>query len=450
MHPALAVIRDATAGTPFEGDLWLVGGAVRDEMLGLEHKNDFDLVTRGSSAELAHLLFDKGISSITPVTYERFGTAMVHVRDVNIELVTARRESYDEHSRKPNVEAATYEEDALRRDFTVNTLMRSIHSWELRDPLGLGLRDLEARVLRTPQDPLVTFHDDPLRMLRAVRFRWKLWFEPTTGLYDSIRESRERLRIISFERIRDEIVKMLRHSTAPDAFQDLMQLGLIEIIAPEMLPMAGCEQGKYHHLDVWDHTMLVLRGAGNDDLILSLAALFHDVGKPPTRTVDAEGNTRFFSHEAVGADLTREILRRWKFPERDINQVVALVKNHMRLGSAPTFTPTAARRVLRDLGDQTDRLLDLVEADTRALRPGVRVMELDAIRQRLFEVQLATPRDALQSPLSGEEIMNLVGVSSGPEVGRLKSMLTERVLEGTLAPKDKEAAARILKELANH
>jgi len=447
MHLALTKIKEATSGTLFEGDLWLVGGAVRDDLLGLEHRNDFDLVTRCSSANLANFLFEQGVSTIPPVTYERFGTAMVHVQGVNVELVTARRESYDEHSRKPNVEPASYHEDALRRDFTINTLMQNLHSGELRDPLGLGRVDMAKKILRTPQDPLLTFHDDPLRMLRAVRFRWKLGFEPAPGLYDAIRESRQRLQIISFERIRDEFVKILGHSSAPDALEDLLQVGIIEMFAPEFLPMVGCEQGKYHHLDVWQHSLLVLRNVGNDDKILSLAALLHDVGKPSTRTIDSDGNTRFFSHEVVGADLSRQIMRRLKFPERDIDRVVALVKNHMRLGSAPTFTAAAARRVLRDLGEQTDRLLDLVEADTKALRPGVRVMDLATIRERLATVQVASPRETLQSPLSGQEIMRLTGVGSGPEVGRLKSLLTERVLDGTLAPQDKQGAETILKEV---
>src|SRR5579862_5904020 len=169
-HPALTAIAQATKGTSFEGNLWLVGGAVRDELLGRGNHNDFDIVTRSSSAELARLLFDKGISKIAPVTYERFGTAMVDVHGTKIEIVTARKESYEPESRKPTVEPATLEEDAKRRDFTVNALLRNLHSGELYDPLGTGLADLNAGVLRTPLDPIETFFDDPLRMLRAVRF----------------------------------------------------------------------------------------------------------------------------------------------------------------------------------------------------------------------------------------------------------------------------------------
>jgi poly(A) polymerase len=436
----LEAIRESVRGSEFENDLWVVGGAVRDELLGMTHEADFDLVTRGDSAKLARLLHEAGVSAIPPVTYERFGTAMVRVSDANIEIVTARRESYDPASRKPTVEPASYDEDAARRDFTVNTLMRSLHSGELRDPLGSGLADIKARLLRTPLDPIETFRDDPLRMLRAVRFRGKLGFTAAPELYSAIRAERERLRIVSPERIRDEILKILALPAAPDCLDEMMQLGLFEIIAPEFLPMVDCEQGRFHHLDVWHHSLFVLRNVGPGDPIVSLAALLHDVGKPPTRFIDEAGNTRFFGHESVGAEMSRALLRRWKFSEHDVDAVVRLVRAHMRLGTAPEFTPAAARRLLRDLGDDLPKLLQLVEADANALRPGVRALDLLPIRERIAEVSRATPRASLDSPLTGEEIMAAAGLPPGPEIGRLKKMLTDLVLEGDLAPGDKVAA----------
>jgi poly(A) polymerase len=442
--PALLAVKNAIAGTPFAGNLFLVGGAVRDELLGLPHSADFDLVTTGSAMELAELLTP--ISSIKAVTYPRFGTALVKIQDVDIELVTARAESYDELSRKPSVEPATLKEDALRRDFTVNALMQDLESGEIRDLTGHGFADLESRILRTPLEPVATFHDDPLRMLRAVRFRWKLGFQPAPGLYEAIRASRERLEIVSSERIRDELVKMLLHPSAPEALNDLMCLELLDLFAPELRPMVGCEQGKYHHLDVWDHSLLVLKNAWSKDLILNLAALLHDVGKPPTRSVDSQGNTRFFGHESVGAAMTVEILRRLKFPQREIDEVAILVRNHMRLGSSPTFSPTAARRLLRDMDGETERLLSLVEADMNGLKAGVTHTNLNQIRAQLEKVQRATPVNQLTSPLSGEEIMQIAEVPVGREVGRLKALLTELVLEGKLAPGDKHAAAQALRE----
>lgn len=447
MHPALTAIAQCTQGTAFEGDLFLVGGAVRDELMGEKPGNDFDLVTQGSSAELAGLLHRSGCSTIAPVTYERFGTAMVRVEGVDIEIVTARRESYDESSRKPSVEPASYYEDALRRDFTINTLQRSIHSGEMKDPTGLGLPDLQAKVLRTPLDPEATFFDDPLRMLRAIRFRWRLGFELAEGLADAIVRQSERLQIISAERVRDEFLKILSHPTASLALEDLMQLNLIAQFAPELLPMVGCEQGRFHHLDVWDHTRLVVKNLNSRDPLLALSALLHDIGKPPTRFVDEAGNTRFFGHEAVGAEMARELLRRLKLPQRDVDAVVRLVRNHMRLGSSPTFTPTAARRLIRDLGEQVEPLLRLVEADASSLHPGVRVMDLQPIRQQIEEVSKATPRERLDSPLTGQEIIELTGFGPGQEIGRIKKVLTEAVLDGRLQPGDKETAAQMVHSL---
>ncbi|HVL39597.1 MAG TPA: HD domain-containing protein, partial [Fimbriimonadaceae bacterium] len=417
LHPALLQIRDATRGTGYEGNLWLVGGAVRDRLLGMGESSDFDLVLESSALDLARFLRSRRVSSIEPVLYPRFGTAMVLVAGVNIELVTARRESYAEESRKPQVQPATLEEDALRRDFTVNTLLLNLHTKEIRDPLGSGLPDLRDRLLRTPLKPGATFHDDPLRMLRAVRFKWQLGFVAADNLEDAIVSEAHRLAIISSERVRDELVKMLLLPDADRALDDLRRLGLLEHFAPELLTMVGVEQGSFHHLDVWDHSLLVVRNVGSGDLVLSLAALLHDVAKPQTRFVDEHGNVRFFGHETLGEEVARQLLRRLKFPNEVVESVARLVKNHMRLGSSPTFSPAAARRVLRDLGPHTDRLLHLVEADTNALRPGVKQLDLTPIRERIERARRETPIEKLQSPLSGEEIMEVLGIEPGPMIG---------------------------------
>jgi poly(A) polymerase len=443
MHPVLTRIQRAIEGTSFDGDVFLVGGAVRDDLLGFAGSNDFDLVTRQSASDLATFLFEKEVSSIYPVIFERFGTAMIEVDGIKIELVTARKESYGKTSRKPVVQAGTYKDDALRRDFTVNSLMRSLSDWSLIDPLETGVSDLESNVLRTPHDPVKTFEDDPLRMLRAVRFRWKFGLEPVKGLYDAIYMRRSRLKIISFERIRDELSKMLLHPTASEALDDLMRLGLFDIIAPEFKSMVKCEQGKYHHLDVWDHTRLVVKNLvseGTNDFTLVLSGLFHDIGKPTTRTIDDAGNIRFFGHEALGANMTRQILHRWKVSADDTNRVCTLVKNHMRLGSAPAFSDSAARRLIKDLGTDLEGLLTLVDADANALKVGVRVFDIAEIRETINRVQLATPMEKLASPLSGEEIMKLTGLPPGKKIGDLKRILDELVLDGQLAPDDKTGA----------
>lgn len=454
MSDALDQIRAATRGTEYENQLWLVGGCVRDELLGQAEPKDIDIVIEGDAMALAEFLWQLGASSIAPVVYPRFGTAMVQVDKTPIELVTARHESYDLYSRKPNVVPATLEGDAHRRDFTINTLLKNVHTGELRDPTGKGLDDLKNRILRSPDDPVKLFSDDPLRMLRVVRFRWQLGLTPAEGLYETVRQERERLKIISSERIRDEWSKMLLlgGEKATGAMRDLLDLGLLVLFIPEFLEMIGVEQGKWHHLDVWDHTLLVVETLELPEdpqarLILVLGALFHDVAKPRTRTTDAEGQTRFFTHEHMGADMTREIMLRLKFDGDMIQAVASLVKNHMRLSSMDRFTPSAARRLIRDMQGEVDPLFRLIRADTLSLRPGVKVLDLDPIRQVVHDVSLITPVSQLESPLTGGEIMELAGLPPGREVGRIKAALTEMVIEGTLPPGDKEAAKKVLTEL---
>lgn len=447
MHPAIRAVRQATLGTPYENQLWLVGGAVRDKLLGKPEPVDFDIVMEVDAIGLADYLWEHHVSEIFPVVYPRFGTAMVRVEGSTIELITARRESYADESRKPDVEPATLEEDARRRDFTVNTLLENVHTDELRDPLGTGKQDLQAKILRTPLSPEATFYEDPLRMLRAIRFKQQLSFQWAPGIESAIEKEAGRLVIISEERIRDEWCKMLVLPGASESMRDLLRTGLLEQFAPEFLDMVGVEQGTYHHLDVWDHSLLVLDNAGPGNLTLALAALLHDIGKPGTRFIDDEGNTRFFGHETLGAQMTWRMLQRLKFSNEQIQPVVQLVRNHMRLGSMPEFTPAAARRLIRDMDGEVEDLLSLVDADTRALKPGLHTLDLAPIRSRLQEVGKVTPRSTLESPLSGEEIMALLGIEPGPEVGRIKSLLLDKVLEGELPPGDKDTATAILKEM---
>lgn len=438
--PVLDKIRKASEGTPWEGQLWLVGGAVRDSLLGTEERMDFDIVLEGDALAAAALISEK-LAVAPPVTYARFGTAMVQIDGVEIEFAQARTESYAAESRKPSVSPATLRDDAFRRDFTVNALMVNLHSGKLWDPLGTGLPDLTAKVLRTPKDPRTTFSDDPLRMMRAVRFRWKLGFAYAAGLEDAIRDEAHRLEVVSLDRIREEFVKMLLGAHPDRALQDLLDLRLLEEFAPELAAMRGVNQGRWHDADVWDHTLRVVTNLRPPrSVTLVLAALLHDVAKPRTRCLDAKGEVRFFGHEVMGAAMAEEMLRRLKFANHDIEPVVLLVRNHMRLGSFTNFTDAAARRLIRDLGDQLGNLLDLVEADAAALRPGVRVLDLQPVRRRIEAIAVETPAHRLESPLDGEAIMRITGLGPGREVGALKRRLTDEVVEGRLAPGDVEAA----------
>lgn len=445
-QPALVRLADATRRSAWSSQLWLVGGCVRDAMLGRPLKNDFDLVLEGDAVELVEWLHSHGVLEHAPVVFPRFGTAMARVAGSQLEFVTARTESYDEDSRKPVVQRATLVDDARRRDFTCNALMLNLHSGQVLDLLGRGEADLRARLLRTPLDPRETFFDDPLRILRAVRFKAQLDFNFDEELESAIVDERPRLAVISIERIRDEFVKTILLPQATSGLRDLMRLGLFAYFAPEFELMVGVTQGKWHHLDVWDHTLLVLENAGTDDLILALACLLHDVAKPETRLVDEDGQIRFFSHENVGAAMATAMMRRLKFDNQTTDAVALLVKNHMRLSSASKLSAAATRRLIRDLGEQLDRLLDLVDADARALKPGVKALDIGAIREHIESVRLHTPAEKIRSPLTGWELMNALEIEPGPLVGKIQRWLTEQVIEGQLDSDDKANAHAIAKE----
>ncbi|MCW5943520.1 MAG: HD domain-containing protein [Fimbriimonadaceae bacterium] len=443
MIRALDALRTVTLGTPYEGRLWLVGGAVRDELLGLPAPTDLDVVTDLDALELARLVHESGASG-PPVVYPRFGTAMVRFPEANLELVTARSESYGRESRKPWVRPATLEEDARRRDFTLNAILQNVHTGQVADPLGVGLSDLQDRVLRTPLDPAATFDDDPLRMLRAVRFRRRFGLTPAEGLLDAVKACSDRLAIVSAERVRDEFVRMLELPNAALCLQDLLDLDLLRFVVPELADAVGVEQGDHHHCDVWGHTLLVLSATDPRDLTLRLAALFHDVAKPRTRTVEADGRVRFFGHETLGAEIARERLRALRFATDQVDEVALLVRNHMRLGSSPRFTDTVARRLIRAMGENLDRLFRLVRADIAGHAPGVPMVDVDAIEAIVARVRRETPMETLDSPLSGEQIMSALGLAPGPTVGAAKAHLSELVIRGELSPLDQAKARRLL------
>lgn len=451
MTPAEA-IRQATFGTKWEGRLWIVGGSVRDELLGLPEPPDIDIVLESDAGELATYLVEKQISQITPVEYPRFGTALVMIEDVKVELATTRSESYVRESRKPFVQPATLEEDALRRDFTCNTLLKNVHTGEIKDPLGVGLSDLKERILRTPLDPNQTFRDDPLRMLRAVRFKNRYRFRPTLEVLDAVRQEAQRLRIVSAERIRDEVSRMLSHSSAAASLSDLMEFRLLDQFWPEFREGVGAEQGGYHDKDVWDHTLDVIdelvQYNEQPSLLLVLGALFHDIGKPRVRTIEDADRVRFFGHEVVGAEMTRQMLVRLRFPNQMVEEVEMLVRHHMRLGSAVPFTDSAARRLRRDLGDLVDPLLELCEADAKAIGRIPKPIDFEHIRMVLKESVQKISSQQLKSPLTGDEVMSILHIKQGPKVGQWLSRLSDAVVEGEIAPVNKEDAKRWLLQKA--
>lgn len=449
-RPALDVLRDATWGTEYENRLFLVGGYVRDKVMGLPSAgDDIDIVLEGDALALAHFLHKKGASTIYPVVYPRFGTAMIMVGGRDVELVTARVESYAEDSRKPEiVKPGTLADDARRRDFTINTLLENLHTGDMLDPLGRGRADLEACTIRTPADPRLTFIDDPLRMLRAVRFAARFGFAIDPSTWDAIRESAGRLAIVSRERVRDEFCKILLTTRARLGMSLLRESGLLAEFAPELLEMVGVTQNKFHAYPVWEHTLVALGELPEDSpLPLRLSVLFHDIGKPRTRTEDADG-VHFYHHQDVGAEMARELMGRLKFSNDEIAAVVRLVKNHMRIGEyKPEWSDAAVRRLIRDLGSQLGDLFAIHRADVLALSTEYQGMERAVeLRNRIEEIQSRQDVNALKSPLDGGEIMRILGIGPGRTVREAKDLLTAEVVEGRLAEDDVDAAEQLIRE----
>jgi poly(A) polymerase len=455
VEQAIARLREALQGTDYEGRVYLVGGYVRDKLLNRPLPSDLDVVLEGDALALARWLYEQGVADHAPVVYPRFGTAMVKVAGVPIELVTARAESYRAESRKPvQVKPATLYEDALRRDFTINTLLENLHTGELLDPLGMALSDLQARLIRTPREPKATFHEDPLRMLRAIRFAVQLDFTIEPATYHAICAEAHRLQIISKERIRDEFTRILEQPSAARGLQLLLESGLLKEFAQPLIPMVGCTQNRYHQYDVWTHSLKAVESLPEcpvDALPtweLRLATLLHDVGKPATRTIDEQGEVHFYGHARVGAELAEKWLREMKYPSATIERIGKLIRLHMRPGEYnPNWSDAAVRRLMRDAGALLEPLLCMVEADIRAQRADMPHADLNALRARIERIRAQEDARRWQSPLSGEELMQMLGLKPGPLIGKLKDALTEQVLEGKLAPDDKQHALQLAQEL---
>lgn len=406
---------------------WIVGGYVRDKLLGRPHLNPDVVVEGGDGLELARR-FAQLAGAPPPVTFERFGTAQVTLPGRLVEFVTARSESYAPDSRKPDVRPATLEEDLERRDFTINTLLMDVEG-RVHDPLG-GRRDLEAKVLRTPADPMRTFEDDPLRMLRAIRFAAELDFAPAPDLVPAMRRLKNRLAppVISIERTRDELRRMLASDRPKEALELLDEAGLLEVVLPEIAACKGVPQTGYHTHDVYGHTLLTV-AATPPDLLLRQGALFHDVGKPRT----AKGDGTFVGHEEVGAEIARAALERLRFAQKEIEVVSTLVRLHLRpVFYSSEWTDGAVRRLARDAGPLLERLMLLARADIAA-SAYPHPEKLGELQRRLDEVAAERP-SRLEPLITGEEIMRIRGIGPGPEVGRIKQRLEELVIDGDIPP----------------
>jgi poly(A) polymerase len=407
---------------------WVVGGYVRDHLLG-RTKPDLDVVVEhGGARELAERF--AGLAGAgPPVIFERYGTAQVTLPGRLVEFVSARSESYASDSRKPDVRPATLEQDLRRRDFTINTLLMDFDA-NIQDRLGTARGDLESRILRTPADPVQTFGDDPLRMLRAVRFAAQLGFELAPDLLPAMRRLNGRLMppVVSVERITEELCKMLESDRPKLALELLDAGGLLEVVLPEVTACKGVEQGGYHTHDVFGHTLLAV-GLTPQDLVVRLGALLHDVGKPATATPDGA----FTGHEEVGAGIARGALERLRFPQRDIEAVVTLVRLHLRpVYYRSEWSDGAVRRLARDAGAQIERLMALARADIAA-SAYPEPEKLDELAARLAGVLSESPT-RMAAPIDGQDIMRERGLAPGPEVGRIKERLGELIMDGEIEP----------------
>lgn len=405
-----------------------MGGYVRDSLLGRPHP-DLDVVVEdGRGLELADR-FAEVVGARAPIHFERFGTAQVIAGDLLVEFVSARAESYAADSRKPDVRHATIEEDLRRRDFTINALLMDFEG-EVHDPLGLGLDDLRARRLGTPLDPEATFSDDPLRMLRAVRFAAQLDFDLDPGLLPAMRRLRNRLRppVLSVERTADELRKMLLSERPRRAIELLDEGGLLEVVLPELAATKGVEQGGWHTRDVYGHTLGVIEASPNT-ITARLAALFHDVGKPRTAAPDGS----FRGHDAVGSEMALDALARLRFSNAEAARVSRLVRLHMRpVYYQPDWRDGAVRRLARDAGELIWPLLDLARADIAA-SAYPHPEKVEELRSRVRSVLEERP-SRLSLPVDGRDIMRALSLPPGPEVGKLKARLEEMVMEGTIEP----------------
>ena len=438
-------------------DAFAVGGYVRDCFLERPSK-DIDFVTVGSGIELARAVSKRLGKDAHLTVFKNFGTARVNCPDVELEFVGARRESYSHDSRKPVVEDGTLEDDISRRDFTVNALAMRVNADGFGGIVDLygGLIDMERKVLRTPLNPDVTFSDDPLRMMRAVRFATQLRFAIDAVTYDGICHNASRLEIISRERIADELNKIMRAPKPSIGWRLLLETGLLHYILPELEEMNKVDvvNGRAHK-DNFDHTLKVLDKVAekSDDLWLRWAALLHDIAKPRTKRWDPAVGWTFHNHNFVGAKMIPAIFRSLKLPMGEPMKFVQnMVELHMRpiILSEDIVTDSAIRRLLFDAGDNIDRLMTLCEADITTGRPEKLRKCLDnfaIVRRKLVELEERDRIRNFQPPITGNDIMAIFGIPPSQPIKVLKEAIKDAILDGKI-PNDRQAAYEFMLPIA--
>lgn len=427
--------------------VYAVGGFVRDIILNRE-RNDLDILVIGSGPAFAENVAEK--MGITNVSYfKNFGTAHFEYQGMNVEFVGARKESYDRNTRKPIVEDGTFEDDIARRDFTINSLAISLNKNEFGKLVEKynGLADIRNKLIKTPLDPLKTFDDDPLRIMRAFRFASQLNFTVDENIIKASNKMRSRLAIVSQERITDEFLKILESPKPSIGLKLLFDSGVLEIVFPEISIMAGVDQRKdFHHKDVFLHTLQVVDNICNEteNVWLRFAALVHDIAKPPTKKfVEGIGWT-FHGHEDLGARMMKKIFHRMKLPLHKLEYIQKLVRLHLRpiALAKEEVTDSAIRRFVVSAGEDLEDLIVLCRADITSKNPAKVEKYLgnyERVMQKVRDVKERDQLRAFQSPVRGEEIMQICNLKPSRKVGEIKTAIEEAILDGKIGNNYEEA-----------
>lgn len=430
-------------------EVYVVGGYVRDIFLG-RHSADIDFVAVGSGIKLAEAVAERLGKKKRLTVYANYGTAQIRHNDMELEFVGARKESYNRDSRNPIVEDGTLDDDQKRRDFTINAMAICLNNdrfGELMDPFG-GIADLNARIIRTPLDPDITFSDDPLRMMRAIRFATQLEFDILPETFEGIRRNASRIEIISKERINDELGKIMRSRRPSIGFRLLDESGLLHIIMPEVHALKGVDTvGGRAHKDNFYHTLKVLDNVAkrSDNEWLRWAALLHDIAKPVTKKWDNVQGWTFHNHNFVGEKMVPRIFKSMKMPLNDkmkyVQKIVGLHMRPQQVGEEGV-SDSGVRRLLTDAGEDVDDLMILAESDLTSGNPQKVKSALDgfaALRKRMKEINDADDYRNWKNPVDGNEIMERLGIPPSQEISRLKQLVKDAILDGVI-PNDHDAA----------
>lgn len=447
-NPIFKII--AQASQDLNVDSYVIGGFVRDFLLQRDFKKDIDIVAIGSGIDLALKVSELLPNKPKVQVFKTYGTAMLRYKEMDIEFVGARKESYSQDSRNPIVENGSLEDDQNRRDFTINALAFSLNLrnyGELVDPFN-GLQDLENKVLKTPLNPNITYSDDPLRMLRGIRFATQLNFDIEAESLTAIESNKERINIISGERIVDELNKILSTDKPSIGFLHLFKTGLLDIIIPELTALNNVEEIEGHtHKNNFYHTLEVVDNIcpNTEDVWLRWAALLHDIGKAPTKKFSKKLGWTFHGHEFLGGKMAKKIFERLHMP---LNNKLKFVQKMVTMSSRPIVlaqeivTDSAVRRLVFDAGEDVDDLMTLCEADITTKNPTKFKKyhnNFDIVRKKIIEVEERDHVRQFQPPISGEEIMEIFNLKPSREIGILKEAVKEAILEGEI-PNEYQAA----------